>query len=104
MSACRRDYPGRIDGTDSLITPPSTSAFPRLRLGRLLHYWVGSCIIGSAPALTVSRPAQRSLALQPTDSPSRLMRPSTPEAPAALAASTAAPIATGWSDPVPGRV
>ena len=39
---------------------------------------------GSAPALSVSRPAQRSLALQPTDSPSRLMRPSTPEAPAAL--------------------
>jgi hypothetical protein len=40
--------------------------------------------VGSAPALTFSRPAQRSLALQPTDSPSRLMRPSTPEAPAAL--------------------
>jgi len=39
---------------------------------------------GSAPALHFSRPAQRSLALQPTDSPSRLMRPSTPEAPAAL--------------------
>src|SRR5713226_390873 len=40
--------------------------------------------VGSAPALTVSRPAQRSLTLQPADSPSRLMRPSTPEAPAAL--------------------
>src|SRR5207249_3624985 len=40
--------------------------------------------VGSAPALTVSRPAQHSLALQPADSPSRLMRPSTPEAPAAL--------------------
>src|SRR6266567_5603290 len=40
--------------------------------------------VGSAPALSVSRPAQRSLALQPADSPSRLMRPSTPEAPAAL--------------------
>src|SRR4030095_11497188 len=39
---------------------------------------------GSAPALPVSRRAQRSLALQPADSPSRLMRPSTPEAPAAL--------------------
>src|SRR5260370_12300694 len=40
--------------------------------------------VGSAPALTVSWPAQRSLTLQPADSPSRLMRPSTPEAPAAL--------------------
>src|SRR5713226_6970915 len=40
--------------------------------------------VGSAPALTVSRPAQRSLTLQPADSPSRLMRPSTPEAPTAL--------------------
>jgi hypothetical protein len=38
MSACRRHYPGRIDGTDSLITAPSTSAFPTLQLGRLLHY------------------------------------------------------------------
>ena len=35
------------------------------------HYsWVGSCI-------TFSRPAQRSLVLQPADSPSRLVRPST---------------------------
>src|SRR5260370_36565338 len=40
--------------------------------------------VGSAPALTVSRPAQRSLVLQPADSPSRLMRPSPPEASAAL--------------------
>src|ERR1700751_6469007 len=40
--------------------------------------------VGSAPALTVSWPAQRSLTLRPTDSPGRLMRPSTPEAPAAL--------------------
>jgi hypothetical protein len=38
MSACRRHYPGRIDGTDSLITAPLTSAFPTLQLGRLLHY------------------------------------------------------------------
>ena len=40
--------------------------------------------VGSAPALAVSWPAQRSLRLRPTDSPSRLMRPSTPEAPTAL--------------------
>src|ERR1035437_1573219 len=40
--------------------------------------------VGAAAALRGARPAQRSLALQPADSPSRLMRPSTPEAPAAL--------------------
>src|SRR5258708_22977749 len=38
MSACRRHYPGRSDGTDSLMTAPSSSAFPTLQLGRLLHY------------------------------------------------------------------
>jgi hypothetical protein len=38
MSACRRHYPGKSDGTDSLSIAPSTSAFPRLQLGRLLHY------------------------------------------------------------------
>ena len=38
---------------------------------------------GSAPALHVSRPAQRSLTLRPTCLPSRPKRPSTPEAPTA---------------------
>src|ERR1700741_415940 len=38
MSACRRHYPGRLDGTDSLITAPPTSTFPTLQLGRLLHH------------------------------------------------------------------
>src|SRR5215467_3369849 len=38
MSACRRHYPGRTEGTDSLVVAPSTSAFPRLQLGQLLHY------------------------------------------------------------------
>src|SRR5271169_6238725 len=35
---CRRHYPGRIDGTDSLSAAPPTSTFPTLQLGRLLHY------------------------------------------------------------------
>jgi hypothetical protein len=46
---------------------PLTFGFPRINGG-------------SAPALKFSRPAQRSLALQPAYSPSRLKRPSTPEA------------------------
>src|SRR5713226_5007582 len=66
------------------------SPLPRqVRWNRFARY--GSIVVGlpqitvgSAPALSVSRPAQRSLVLQPADSPSRLMRPSPPEAPAAL--------------------
>ena len=53
---------------------------------------------------SVSRPAQRSLALQPADSPSRLMRPLYTGGSDGFVTSTAAPIVTGWSDPVPGRV
>src|SRR6266704_6097340 len=66
------------------------SPLPRqVRWNRFAHYCsidfgLPQITVGSAPALHFSRPAQRSLALQPADSPSRLMRPSTPEAPAAL--------------------
>ena len=58
---------------------------------------------GSAPALTVSRPAQRSLTLRPARSPSRLATLCT-RGFSSFVASTAALIATGWSEPVPGRV
>ena len=37
MPACRRHYPGRFDGTYSLVLFPSTSAFPNITVGRLLH-------------------------------------------------------------------
>ena len=71
MPACRRQYPGRSERT-------AFAHYASLAVG------LPQVMDGSAPALPVSRPAQRSLALQPADSPSRLMRPSTPEAPAAL--------------------
>src|SRR6202035_5295176 len=58
---------------------------------------------GSAPALSVSGPAQRSLTLRPARSPSRLATLYT-RGFSSLVASTAALIATGWSEPVPGRV
>ena len=58
---------------------------------------------GSAPALSVSGPAQRSLALRPACSPSRLATLCT-RGFSSFVASTAALIATGWSEPVPGRV
>jgi hypothetical protein len=59
MSACRRQYPGRSEGVKSLIYYSLVIGLPQV-MG------------GSAPALPVSGPAQRSLALQPTDSPGRL--------------------------------
>src|SRR5258705_900411 len=48
-----------------------------------INFGLPHITVGSAPALPVSRSAQRSLALQPADSPSRLMRPFPPEASAA---------------------
>src|ERR1019366_216061 len=59
---------------------------------------------GSAPALSVSRPAQRSLALQPADSPSRLMRPSPPEASAASLPPPLLRLLPGGAIQFPGRV
>jgi hypothetical protein len=58
---------------------------------------------GSAPALVFSGPAQRSLTLRPARSPSRLATLCT-RGFSSFVASTAALIATGWSEPVPGRV
>src|SRR2546425_448927 len=58
---------------------------------------------GSAPALSVSGPAQRSLTLRPARSPSRLATLCT-RGFSSFVASPAALIATGWSEPVPGRV
>ena len=37
LPTCRRHYPGRFDGPDSLVLFPSTSAFPNYTVGRLLH-------------------------------------------------------------------
>jgi hypothetical protein len=58
---------------------------------------------GSAPALVFSRPAPRLLTLRPARSPSRLATFYT-EGFSSFVASAAASIATGWSEPVPGRV
>ena len=57
--------------------------------------------VRSAPAIVVSGPAQRSLTLRPACSPSRHATLSI-ESSDSFVASTAAPIATGWSEPVPG--
>src|SRR5262249_4792756 len=58
--------------------------------------------VRSAPAIVVSGPAQRSLTLWPARSPSRLATLYT-ESSDSFVASAAVSIATGWSEPVPGR-
>src|SRR5215470_10468884 len=57
---------------------------------------------GSAPALHFSRPAQRSLTLWPARSPSRLATLYT-ESSDRFVASAVVSVATGRSEPVPGR-
>ena len=58
--------------------------------------------VRSAPAIVFSRPAQRSLTLWPARSPSRYTTLYI-ESSDRFVASAAASIATGWSEPVPGR-
>src|SRR5437870_11686371 len=58
--------------------------------------------VRSAPAPVLSGPAQRSLTLRPARSPSRLATLYI-ESSDSFVASTAASIATGCSEPVPGR-
>jgi len=58
--------------------------------------------VRSAPAITFSGPAQRSLTLWPADSRSRHATLSI-ESSDSFVVSAAASIATGWSEPVPGR-
>jgi hypothetical protein len=58
--------------------------------------------VRSAPAIIVSGPAQRLLTLRPARSRSRHATLSI-ESSDSFVASTAASIATGWSEPVPGR-
>jgi hypothetical protein len=58
--------------------------------------------VRSAPAIVFSGPAQRSPTLWPARSPSRLATFYI-ESSDSFVASAAASIATGWSEPVPGR-
>jgi hypothetical protein len=82
--------PRQVRETQSLITNPSTSAFPKLRMGRLLHYsFRGLLSVHSRYGLQTRRVAYATLYTRGLGG---------------FVTSTAAPVATGWSDPVPGRV
>ena len=90
MSACRRHYPGRFDGTDSLVPFHRRRPSPDYR-------WVSSCIISfeGCSAFTHVTPCRLAKSPYATLYTGGFN---------GFVASTVAPIATGWSDPVPGRV
>ena len=82
--------PRQVRETQSLVTNPSTSAFPKFRVGRLLHYgFRGLLSVHSRYGLQTCRVAYATLYTR---------------GPGGFVTSTAAPVATRWSDPVPGRV
>src|SRR5437660_10794621 len=90
LRTCRRQYPGRSDGTCSLVQFHSLRPSPELWAGRLLHhYFRGLLSVHSRYSLHARRVALATLCTRGFSS---------------LVASTAALIATGWSEPVPGRV
>ena len=94
MSTCRCHYPGGIVGSDrswdGLFHPfpysPTTTAFPDVLAGRLPHhYFRGLLSIHSRYRLSTRCTAERHMFLEGSDG---------------FVASTAASIASGWSDPV----
>ena len=88
IRTCHRHYPGRSDGA--------------VRSSISIVGGLPCVTVRSAPAIIVSGPAQRSLTLWPVRSPSRLATLYI-ESSDSFVASAAASIATGWSEPVPGR-
>jgi hypothetical protein len=82
--------PRQVRETKSLGANPSSSAFPKFRVGRLLHYrFRGLLSVYSRYGLQTRQVAYATLYTGGLGG---------------FVTSTAAPIATGWSDPVPGRV
>jgi hypothetical protein len=90
MSACRRHYPGRFDGTDSLVPFHQHRPSP-------INRQVGSCIISFEACSAFTHVTTCRL----TKSPYATLYTG---GSGGFVVSTAAPIATGWSDPVPRRV
>jgi hypothetical protein len=82
--------PGRSDGNWFARTIPTTSAFPETGAGRLLHHcFRGLLSVYSRYGLHACRVAYATFYTEGFSS---------------FVASATASIATGWSEPVPGRV
>jgi hypothetical protein len=89
MPTCRRQYPGRSDGSLFARTIPSSSAFPESEAGRPLHYaFRGLLSVHSRYGLHAHRVAYATFSTEGFSS---------------FVASAAASVATGWNEPAPGR-
>src|SRR5262245_2640259 len=91
MSACCRQYPGRSERTEI-----ARYLFPRRRPSPG-YRWVSTCITSFEACSAFIRVTTCRLA----ESPYATLYTG---GSGGFVASTAAPVATGWSDPVPGRV
>ena len=91
---CRHHYPGGIAGSDRSDEGVSTPRFSQRRRPSPNYRRVGSHI-------NLSRPARCSLALRPATR--RTAQRYVLEGSDGFVTSTAAPIASGWSDQIPGR-
>ena len=90
IHACRRQYPGKSNGSCSLVLLHQRRPSPILRR-------VSSCVNSFEACSTFIR-ITTCMFTEP------LKRPFTSKAPAIFFTSIAASIATGWSEPVPGWV
>jgi hypothetical protein len=90
VSACCRHYPGRAERPNRSLLIPRRRPSPNFG-------WVGSCIMVFEACSAFTRVTACRLAKSPC---ATLYIGGS----GGFVASTAAPIATGWSDPVPGRV
>src|SRR5437868_7869595 len=99
LPACRRHYPGRSDGTRSLVLSHQRRPAHKTR-------GEGSCVnrdMLREVGLGVSRPAQRSLHVTACMLAKSPKRPSTPEAPTASFPPPPLRLLPGGANPVPGR-
>jgi hypothetical protein len=90
MQTCRRHYPGGNAGGAGVVPPDilASAAFPIPLLGRLPHFpFRGLLGVHACYGLSARGVAETTLCIEGFDS---------------IVTSTAAPIATGWNDQLPG--
>jgi hypothetical protein len=89
LLTCHRHYPSKIDRHPFARTVPSTTAFPKFRrVGSCVTFFEGLLSVHSRYGLYACRVAIATLYTEGFNG---------------FVASAAASIATGWSEPVPGR-
>jgi hypothetical protein len=89
VQACRRPYPGgTADGIEFAPLKSATAAFPVARpVGSRITRFEACSAFTRVTAYLLARPPEATLSIEGFGS---------------IVTSTTAPIATGWSDPLPG--